>query len=79
MIMIGVQCGQRNPNPRVHRSSVKLGGLDEFPTGTVDLRVEINLTPMINSFSHISSFTIYMARYCVLPLATYTVSDVRYK
>ena len=33
--IIGVQWGQGNPSPRVHRSSGKRG-FAEFPTGTVD-------------------------------------------
>ena len=33
-----------NPNPRVHRSSGKLSAL--FPTGTVDPRVGISLSPL---------------------------------
>ena len=55
--IIGVQWGQGNPNPRVHRSSGKQG-LAEFPTGTVDPRVGISrfhCTPMIDSISHISN------------------------
>ena len=35
----------RNPNPRVHRSSGKLGEAS-FPTGTVDSRVGISLSPL---------------------------------
>ena len=34
-----------NPNPRVHRSSGKLGEAS-FPTGTVDPRVGISLSPL---------------------------------
>ena len=34
-----------NPNPRVHRSSGKLGKAS-FPTGTVDPRVWISLSPL---------------------------------
>ena len=34
-----------NPNPRVHRSSGKLGEAS-FPTGTVDPRVGISLFPL---------------------------------
>ena len=34
-----------NPNPRVHRSSGKLGKAS-FPTGTVDPRVGISLSPL---------------------------------
>ena len=34
-----------NPNPRVHRSSGKLGEA-LFPTGTVDPRVGISLSPL---------------------------------
>ena len=55
--IIGVQWGQGNPNPRVHRSSGKRG-FAEFPTGTVDPRVGISRfhsTPMIDSISHISN------------------------
>ena len=36
---------QGNPNPRVHRSSGKLGEAS-FPTGTVDPRVGISLSPL---------------------------------
>ena len=39
--IIGVQWGQGNPNPRVHRSSGKRG-FAEFPTGTVAPRVGIS-------------------------------------
>ena len=88
--IIGVQWGQGNPNPRVHRSSGKRG-FAEFPTGTVDPRVGISqfhCTPMIDSISDISNkeqkhkFTIHLARHCGLPFATYckvchTRSDVR--
>ena len=55
--IIGVQWGQGNPNPRVHRFSGKRG-FAEFPTGTVDPRVGISrfhCTPMIDSISHISN------------------------
>ena len=45
-----------NPNPRVQRSSGKLGEAS-FPTGTVDPRVGISLSPLNTndgfSFSHI--------------------------
>ena len=34
-----------NPNPRVHRSSGKLGEAS-FPTGTVDPQVGISLSPL---------------------------------
>ena len=55
--IIGVQWGQGNPNPRVHRSRGKRG-FAEFPTGTVDPRVGISRfhgTPMMDSISHISN------------------------
>ena len=55
--IIGVQLGQGNPNPRVHRSSGKRG-FAEFPTGTVDPRVWISrfhCSSMIDSISHISN------------------------
>ena len=55
--IIGVQWGQGNPNPRVHRSSGK-PGFAEFPTGAVDPWVGISrfhCTPMIDSISHISN------------------------
>ena len=85
--IVGVQWGQGNPNPRVHRASGKRG-FAEFPTGTVDPRVGISLfrcTQMIDCISHISikiHFTIHLARHCGLPLATYckvrrSRSDVR--
>ena len=44
-----------NPNPRVHRSSGKFGEAS-FPTGTVDPRVGISLSPLNTndgfSFAH---------------------------
>ena len=45
-----------NPNPRVHRSSGKLGEAS-FPTGTVDPRVGISLSPLnTNDGFSLSSF-----------------------
>ena len=79
--IIGVQWGQGNPNPRVHRSSGKRGFAD-FPTGTVDPRVGISrfhCTPIIDSISHISNkniFILYIWRDTVVYLWQRTVKYV---
>ena len=57
-----------NPNPRVHRSSGKLGEAS-FPTGTVDPRVGISLSPLntndgfslsIHTFSKLNTKSEYL-------------------
>ena len=47
-----------NPNPRVHRSSGKLGEAS-FPTGTVDPRVGISLSPLNTNDGFSLSIFIY--------------------
>ena len=48
-----------NPNPRVHRSSGKLGEAS-FPTGTVDPRVGISLSPLNTNDGFSLSFMNYV-------------------
>ena len=59
-----------NSNPRVHRSSGELGerwtlGLGEasFPTGTVDPRVGISLSPL-NTNDGFSFYSIILVKTC---------------
>ena len=57
---------QGNPNPRVHCSSGKLGKAS-FPTGTVDPRVGISLSPLNTNdgFSLSAYFTCFNKAYLV--------------
>ena len=70
-----------NHNPRVHRSSGKLGEAS-FPTGTVDPRVGISLSPLntndgfslsyslvTSCVGHLSSLFFSVSRPCVLSLS----------
>ena len=54
-----------NPYPRVHRSSGKLGEAS-FPTGTVDPRVGISLSPLNTNDGFSFSGTLLFYHACVL-------------